>query len=74
MPELNPIAYKDFIKKLRKFGFIGPFEGGKHLYLLKENVRLTIPNPHKKSVIGVDLLSRLLKQANITKKQWFLDE
>jgi hypothetical protein len=29
MPELNPIAYKDFIKKLRKFGFIGPFEGGK---------------------------------------------
>lgn len=57
MPELKPIEYKEFIRKLKIFGFTGPYEGGKHLYLIKENIRLTIPNPHKKKEIGVDLLS-----------------
>jgi len=38
MPELKPIEYKDFIRKLRKFGFIGPYEGGKHLYLIKKTL------------------------------------
>lgn len=70
MPELKPIEYKDFIRKLKIFGFTGPYEGGKHLYLIKENIRLTIPNPHKKKEIGVDLLSRILKQAGITKDEW----
>jgi len=74
MPELKPIAYKDFIRKLRKFGFTGPYEGGKHLFLLKENIRLTIPNPHKKKEIGVDLLSRILKQAKTTKEKWTFEE
>lgn len=70
MPELKPIEYKEFIRKLKIFGFTGPYEGGKHLYLIKENIRLTIPNPHKKKEIGVDLLSRILKQAGITKDEW----
>ncbi|KKL96358.1 hypothetical protein LCGC14_1845260 [marine sediment metagenome] len=37
--------------------------------MIKNNLRLTIPNPHKKE-IGIDLLTRLIKQAGIEKEKW----
>lgn len=69
MPKLSPVSYKDLIKRLRMFGFEGPYSGGKHLYMLKGNLRLTIPNPHRQT-ISVDLLTRILRQAGITKQEW----
>ena len=72
MSKLSPIPHKDFIKRLRDFGYEGPFSGGKHLYMLKGDMRLTIPNPHRQK-INVDLLSRILKQAGITREEW-IDE
>jgi len=45
------------------------FGGGKHLYMIKGDLRLTVPNPHRKE-IGVDLLMRILKQTGITKGEW----
>ena len=59
----------DLVKRLRMLGFEGPYRGGKHPYMVKGNVVLTIPNPHRKE-IGVDLLRRILKQGKITKKEW----
>ena len=38
--------------------------------MIKGNLVLTIPNPHKKE-IGVDLLQRILKQAGISREEWF---
>jgi hypothetical protein len=55
--------------KLKRFKFEGPCCGGKHPYMVKGDLVLTIPNPHKKE-ISVDLLVRILKQANIEKKEW----
>jgi len=37
--------------------------------MIKGNLTLTIPNPHPKD-ISVDLLSRILKQAEINKRDW----
>lgn len=37
--------------------------------MLKGDSRLTVPNPHKKNV-SVDLLTRILKQAGITREDW----
>jgi len=54
---------------LKDFGFEGPFSGGKHPYMIKGDLVLTIPNPHKKE-ISVDLLSRILKQADIKRQEW----
>lgn len=48
---------------------MGPFRGGKHQFMIKEDTRLTLPNPHKKE-INVDLLSRILRQAGISKVDW----
>lgn len=37
--------------------------------MIREDLVLTIPNPHRKE-IGVDLLRRLLKQAEISREEW----
>jgi len=39
--------------------------------MVRGNLRLTIPNPHKK-IIGVDLLTRILRQAGITREEWII--
>ena len=69
MSKLRPVSHNELIRGLRAFGFEGPLSGGKHLYMLRGNLRLTIPNPHKQKV-GVDLLIRILRQTGITKEEW----
>jgi predicted RNA binding protein YcfA (HicA-like mRNA interferase family) len=69
MSKLSPVSHAEFLKKLRDFGFDGPYAGGRHLYMLKGNLRLTIPNPHRQK-ISVELLVRILRQAGITREEW----
>jgi len=52
-----------------KSGFEGPFSGGKHQFMIKDDVTLRAPNPHRGD-ISRDLLSRILKQAGINKEDW----
>ena len=66
MPVLGSIKRRDLIRALKQAGFEGPYAGGKHEFLVKGNLRLTLPNPHK-AEIGKDLLSRILKQAGISR-------
>ena len=47
MPKIAPIKRKDLIKYIRKLGFDGPFSGGNHQYLKKDNLKVRIPNPHQ---------------------------
>ena len=37
--------------------------------MTKGDIVIRIPNPHK-DLISIDLLSRILKQANISKEDW----
>jgi len=69
MSKLSHVSHSELVKRLKTFGFEGPYSGGKHLYMVKGNLRLTIPNPHKQN-IGVDLLTRILRQAGITREEW----
>ena len=69
MPASGPIKRKDLIRALNRAGFEGPFAGGKHEFLVKGNLRLTLPNPHS-GEIGKDLLSKILKQAGISREEW----
>ena len=69
MPAFNSIKRKDLIRALRQAGFEGPHAGGKHEFMVKGNLRLTVPNPHQ-GEIGRDLLSRILKQAGISREEW----
>jgi predicted RNA binding protein YcfA (HicA-like mRNA interferase family) len=69
MPKISPITVKELIRKLKDFGFEGPFPGGKLQYMLKDEIRLSLPNPHRNE-ISIDLLIRILKQAKIAKEEW----
>lgn len=69
MPGFGPIKRSDLIRYLRQIGFEGPYSGGKHQFMIKGNTTLTIPNPHQ-SDIGMGLLSRILKQAHISRAEW----
>lgn len=69
MPTFGSIKRKDFIRALKEADFEGPYSGGKHEFMVKGNLRLTLPNPHQ-AEIGKDLLSRILKQAGISREEW----
>ncbi len=69
MSRLKPVSFGELIQKLKKFDFKGPYSGGKHLYMIKNDIRITVPNPHRKE-IGIDLLKRILKQADIPRDDW----
>ncbi|MBI5078259.1 MAG: type II toxin-antitoxin system HicA family toxin [Candidatus Yonathbacteria bacterium] len=69
MPKLGPVSLRVLIQRLRKFGFDGPYKEGKHPYMVKGNLMVTIPNPHEKE-ISVDLLVRILRQAGISREAW----
>ena len=69
MPRFGAISRKDLIFYLRQLGFDGPYSGGKHQFMSKGNLTLRIPNPHQAD-IGKELLTRLLRQASISKDDW----
>ena len=69
MAELSPVSWTDLVRRLRQLDFDGPYQGGKHPYLIRGNLVLTIPNPHHKE-IGVPLLSRILRRAGVSKEEW----
>ena len=66
---LSPVSWRELVRRLGVLGFQGPYWGGKHPYMVKEELVLTLPNPHR-AEIGVDLLKRLLRRADLSRKEW----
>ena len=69
MPGLRPISWRELVHRLKELHFEGPFSGGRHPYMIKGDLVLTIPNPHRGD-IGIELLKRILKQAQLSPKAW----
>ncbi len=69
IPRFGPISRKDLIYYLKQLGFKGPYSGGKHQFMLKDDITLRLPNPHQTD-IGKELLSRILRQAHIERNTW----
>jgi len=69
MPRFGPISRRDLIRALRQAGFDGPYSGGKHPFMIKRDLTLTLPNPHQGD-IGRELLIRILRQAGISREDW----
>jgi predicted RNA binding protein YcfA (HicA-like mRNA interferase family) len=69
MADLNPVSRRELVRKLKGLGFEGPFPGGKHQWMRRGGLRLTIPNPHG-GALDPGLIRRILRQAEITVDEW----
>ncbi|MCW9682352.1 type II toxin-antitoxin system HicA family toxin [Dolichospermum planctonicum UHCC 0167] len=69
MPRLIPVSWNDLVKRLRELGFEGPYAGGRHPQMRRGDLTVIIPNSHEGD-ISVGLLSRLLRQAGISREEW----
>lgn len=69
MSKLIPVSRREIIRRFRKLGFIGPYPGSDHEYMVRDGMYVSIPNPHG-SDISVKLLSIILKQGKISREEW----
>jgi predicted RNA binding protein YcfA (HicA-like mRNA interferase family) len=69
MPRLGPTKRRDLIKYLRELGFDGPYTGSRHQLMVRGEVTVRIPNPHR-SEIGKELVVRILRQAGVDRNEW----
>jgi predicted RNA binding protein YcfA (HicA-like mRNA interferase family) len=69
MPRLTPVSRRELVRRLWLLGFEGPYTGGRHEFMLRGDQRLILPNPHRGD-IGEALLSRLLRQIDLSRDDW----
>ena len=50
MSQWTPCKRRDFISRLRKFGFEGPFSGTRHQFMVCKQHRLSIPSHTEYSI------------------------
>ena len=69
MPPFGPIKRRELVACLRRLGYSGPYASGRHEFMLRGVISVTIPNPHG-SDIGPNLLAKVLRQAGVTRVEW----
>ena len=69
MARLAPVSWRELVRRLLDLGFEGPYQGGRHPQTRRGDATVIIPNPHEGD-IGVGLLRRLLRQADVTHEEW----
>ena len=70
MPAIKPVKQKELIRLLRRLDFTGPYSGGRHQFMVKEELKVRVPNPHQAGEISDSLLREILRQAGISKDDW----
>jgi len=50
MSYLTPVSRRKLIERLTQLGFDGPYTGGRHMFMLRGEHRLIIPNPHEEDI------------------------
>jgi predicted RNA binding protein YcfA (HicA-like mRNA interferase family) len=65
----KPIPRRELLRRFKALGWEGPYSGGKHSFMCKENLKVRVPNPHG-SDIDWSLTKRILLQAGISTEEW----
>lgn len=69
----TPCKRSDFIRRLQRLGFEGPYSGARHQFFVKGNHRLTVPTNFEYSVPQLRLLLRetaAITRQNISLEDW----
>ncbi len=72
MSRWTPCKRRDFIKKLIRLGFEGPYSGTRHQFLVYEQKRLAIPSNAEYSVLQLRMLreTAVILGREITLQDW----
>ncbi len=73
MSRWTPCKRREFIRRLRKLGFDGPFSGARHQFLVFRESRLTIPSNEEYSVPQLKMMLReagLILDREISLQDW----
>ena len=70
MPKLIPVSAKDLISLLQKLGFRRIHQKGSHVRMEHPDGRKTTIPVHSGEKIGVGLLRKILRDANISRKEY----
>ena len=69
IPPWGSVSRRKPLTSLLRLGFTGPYSGGRHKFMARGDLVLTIPNPHSGG-IGVGHLVAILRQAGVTRAAW----
>ena len=73
MSRWTPCKRRDFIRRLRKLGFDGPFSGTRHQFMIYREYRLAIPSNVEYSVPQLRMMIREVEEIigrKITANEW----
>ena len=65
MSRLTPVSGRELVHRLHELGFEGPYAGGRHPQMRREDITVIIPNPR-----GYRCWRRLLRQAGVSREEW----
>jgi len=68
MTQIPPLAGKEIVLLLKKEGFIGERQRGSHVFLKHPDGRATVIPVHSGETIGPGLLSKILRDVEMTKE------
>ncbi|MBU1297888.1 MAG: type II toxin-antitoxin system HicA family toxin [Bacteroidetes bacterium] len=73
MSPWSPCKRRDFIRRLRKLGFDGPFVGTRHHFMVYKEHRLTIPSNREYSIPQLRMMiqeTESILERKITVEEW----
>ena len=73
MSQWTPCKRRDFIQRLRKLGFAGPYSGARHQFMILGQHRLAIPSNAEFSVPQLRMMLREVQQIvgrDINSDEW----
>ena len=62
MSPWKPCKRREFIRRLRKLGFVGPYSGARHQFMVYELHRLAIPSDAEYSVPQLRMMIREIEE------------
>ena len=73
MSQWSQCKRKDFVRRLRKLGFDGPFAGTRHRFMIFKEHRLAIPSNREYSIPQLKMMLReteSILRRKITFEEW----
>lgn len=73
MSRWTPCKRNEFIRRLRKVGFDGPYSGARHQFMIYRQCRLTVPSNQEFSVPQLRMMIREVEAilgCSVTAEEW----